>query len=201
MKRPGKAREAAITLVELLLSLGCAMLVLAAVISAGVTLQRSCAGAEGYSTAEANQMRVLDYVALDSRRCYSAAVTTDVNGISTLTLTVPSLYDASGNLVNPMFDSHGAIGYGNPPATSTIKYYPEIKNGALTGNFIREIVAVSITTIATNVSAFTVTPQTQSSSVKCSITFLPKFTSSGTNNTTGTTVYCNTFLRNARSRM
>jgi hypothetical protein len=201
MKRPGKACEAAITLVELLLSLGCAMLVLAAVISAGVTLQRSCAAAEGYSTAEANQMRMLDYIALDSRRCYNAAVTTDGNGISTLTLTVPSLYDANGNLVNPFLDSHGVFGYGNPPATSTIKYYLEWKNGVLTGNFIREIVGISTTAIATNVSAFTVTPQSQNSSVKCSITFLPKFASSGTNNTTGTTVYCNTFLRNARARM
>jgi hypothetical protein len=167
---------------------------LAAVIASSVALQRSSAAAEGYSIAEANQLRVLDYIAMESRRCYSAAVTTDASGMPTLTLTVPSLYDANGNLVNPQFDSNGAIGYGNPPATATIKYY---QSGS---NFMREIVGISSTAIATNVSTFTVNPQTLGSSVTCSITFLPKFTSSGINNTAGTTVYCNSFLRNARAR-
>jgi len=193
MKISGHAKLSALTLVDLMVSMACGLILLAAVIAAGVALERSCAAAESYRTAEGNQLRILDYVAMDARRCYSAAVTTDANGIYTLTLTVPSMYDASGNLVDPQFDSNGAIGYGNPPATTTIKYY---QSGT---NFVREIVGISTTAIAANVADFTLTLQDLTSSVTCSITFLPKFASSGANNTAGTTLYCKAALRNARA--
>jgi len=194
MKISGQKKDGGVTFVEMLLALGCGLLMLAGVIAAGVALQRNCAAVEAYSFTEGNQLRVLDYIAMDARRCYSAAVTTDVNGVKTLTLTLPSFYDSSGNPVNPQFDSNGDIGYGNPPANTTIKYYPS------GGNFMREVVGTSTNVIATNVVTFTATPQDLNSSIACSITFAPKFTSSGTDNPAGTTVYCNAYLRNPRAR-
>lgn len=202
----------AFTLVEMMTTVGCSSFILAAVITAGVALQRSFAAVEGYSIAEGNQMRVLDYMAMDSRRCYSASVTTDVNNISTLTLTVPNYYDANGNPVNPGFyDSAGnpvvpgsaqdaTVGYGG--GTTSISYYITKDQNGRPLYFMRQVGTdpSKAKPIATNVSSFTITPQDLSSNVTCSITFSPTFTSSRTNNAAGTTVYCNVFLQNPRAR-
>ncbi len=102
---------------------------------------------------------------------------------------------------NPTLTS-GAITYGTDNVV--IIYY---QSGS---NFIRRVViqdaagtAIRDTTtpIATNVSTFTVTPQDLTSTLSCAITFKPKFTFLPTAGAiTGTTVYCNTFLRNAGAR-
>ena len=85
-----------------------------------------------------------------------------------------------------------------------VTYY---QNG---NNFIRRVVIQdstgttvkdTTTPIATNVSTFTVNPQDLTSTLSCAITFKPKFTFLPTAGAiTGTTVYCNTFLRNAGAR-
>jgi hypothetical protein len=55
--------------------------------------------------------------------------------------------------------------------------------------------------IATNVSSFTVSPQDLTSSVSCTITFSPRFVYlPGPGPINGTTVFSNTFLRNASAR-
>jgi hypothetical protein len=65
--------------------------------------------------------------------------------------------------------------------------------GAITDN--------KTTPIATNVATFTVTPRDLTSSLSCAITFAPKFTFlASASAVEGTTVYCNTFLRNAGAR-
>jgi hypothetical protein len=211
MRISGNKLRRAFTLVEMMMTVGCSSLILAAVITAGVALQRSFAAVEDYSIAVGNQMRVLDYIAMDSRRCYSASVTTDVNNIPTLTLTVPNYYDANGNPVNPGFyDSTGTlvtgsaqdatVGYGG--GTTPISYYIAKDPSGKIVNFMRQVGPdpSKAKAIATNISSFTITPQDLNSNVTCRITFLPKFTSSGANNGAGTTVYCNVFLQNPRAR-
>ena len=186
----------AFTLVEMLMTLASSSIVMAAVIVGGVALQRSFAAMEGYSIAEGDQLRVSDYIAMDCRRALSASV--DVN--NTLTLSIPNYYDANNDkprwanahAVDPSFNSSFAIQYG--AGTTTIKYY------ALATNFIREVNGVQ-NIIARNVSSFTVSPQDLTSSVSCSITFAPTFTTlPGPGPVAGTTIYCNTFLRNAVAR-
>jgi Tfp pilus assembly protein PilW len=200
MKILAKKITCAFTLIEVMTAMGCGSLILAAVITAGVALQRSCAAVVGYSLAEGDQLRVLDYIAMDCRRCYSATVTTDANGISTLTLTVPNYYKTNGTPNDPAFDANGAIQYGTgTPPTTTISYY---QSGS---NFMRQV-GNTAKAIAKNVSTFTATPQDLTASVSCSITFLPTFnylrpgTTASDNAKTGTTVFCNSFLRNARAR-
>jgi Tfp pilus assembly protein PilW len=194
MKIFGKKLLCGFTLLEMLMSMGCGSLILATVVTAGVALQRSFAAVEGYSMSEGDQLRVLDYIAMDCRRALSATV----SGIPPiLTLTVPAYYDSNGNAVTPTFNSTWGIQYGTG-STVTITYY-QIGN-----NFVRSVTVGSTTTtaaIATNVSTFAVTPQDLTSTVSCSITFSPRFTYlPGPGPVAGTTVFCNTFLRNAAAR-
>jgi hypothetical protein len=192
VKFSGTKVRSAVALVEMLMSIGCGSLVLALVVTAGVALQRSMVAVEGYSIAEGDQLRVLDYVAMDCRRALSASVANNI-----LTLTVPAYYDSGGNPVAPTFTSTWGIQY-NSGSTVTISYYQ------IGSNFVRSVTVGSTATttaIATNVSTFTVTPQDLTSSVSCSITFSPRFNYlPGPGPIAGTTVYCNTFLRNAGAR-
>ena len=181
------------TLAEQMVSIACGLSVLATVLIAGVALQRSFAAVEGYSIAQGDQLRVQDYIAMDCRRAVSGAV---VN--NTLTLSIPTYYDGSNS--NTPFDpkqfTGGVIGYGTgaTPGTIPISYY---QSGT---QFIRQVNGVE-SAIATNVDSFTVTPQDLTSSVTCSVTFAPRFTTlANPGPINGTTVFSNTFLRNAAAR-
>ena len=188
--------SSAFTLAEMMVAVACGSLILGAVLTAGVALQRSCVAVEGYSIAEGDQLRVLDYIALDCRRALSASIANN-----TLTLTVPVYYDSTSAPTVPTL-TNGATSYG--AGTVTITYS---QSGS---NFNRRVVVAdsggtttsdATTAIATNVSTFTVAPQDLTSSVSCSITFSPRFTYlPGPGPIAGTTVYCNTFLRNASAR-
>jgi Tfp pilus assembly protein PilW len=192
MKYTTRKNDFGFTLVEVLMMLACSSFLLAAVITAGVALQRSFAAVEGYSIAEGDQLRVLDYIAMDCRRAINATVANNI-----LTLTLPAYYDGSGNAQDPTFSPTGAIQYGNG-GTVTIVYS---QSGS---NFVRSITnngTTTTTAIATDVATFTVTPQDLNSSVSYSITFSPRFTYlTSASQTSGTTVYSNTFFRNASAR-
>jgi len=238
----------AMTLPEMLVSTAAGGLILAAILTCGVALQRSLMAVEDYSTAGGDQLRVLDYVAMDCRRAISFTISatptaittpqistgawvntggtssTDVHGVITITggtgqfvvdangptsliLCLPPYYDSANSYApqNPTLTA-GAVKYAGATGTNSVVviYY---QSGS---NFIRRVViqdasgtAISDTTtpIATNVSTFTVTPQDLTSTLSCAITFKPKFTFVPTAGAiTGTTVYCNTFLRNAGAR-
>jgi Tfp pilus assembly protein PilW len=189
MKLFRQKSRAGFTLVEMMVSLGCGSLILAALMAGSVALQRSFAAVEGYSTTEGDQLRVLDYIAMDCRRALSATVAN--NG---LTLTVPNYYDSSGNPVAPTFDTTTQRLQYNGGATTTISY------SQIGSTFVRTVGSTS-TAIATNVSSFIVTELGLNSTVSYKITFSPSFTlSPGDAQKAGTTVYSNTFLRNAGAR-
>jgi hypothetical protein len=142
----------------------------------------------------------------------------DATKSQTLLLSVPSYYDGtSQNPVAPYFDGNGKIQYDAslswqqtlPDGTTVtnsgvpISYY---KSGTY---FIRQIGADPTNTtktkaIATNVATFNVTPMgsaTVDGTVSCSITFSPSFTRlPGPGPIAGTTIYSQTFLRNAQAR-
>jgi hypothetical protein len=242
----------------MMMSLSCGTFILAAVIAASVSLQKSFTATQLYSGIEGDQLRVLDYIAMDCRRAASASVTTvTVNGITenALVLTLPPYYSSTSSsaVPNTPVISSGAISYGTDIVTVTYE-----QNGS---NFTREVKVTdssgttvrsdNTTPIAKNVSTFTVNPIVQSNpwaSISCSIMFFPTFLrNSGTGtwwsggaapgngtgangdwyvidatatdqstvgnvyfksggafslvqNVKATTVYCNTFLRNASAR-
>jgi hypothetical protein len=176
MKLCTKFKRSGMTLVEMIMSIGCGSLILAALVTAGVAMQRSYAAVESYSNAEGDQLRVLDYVALDCRRATAVAITT-VNGIyPTLHVTLPAYYSSvtSSATANQPTLTSGALSYG--AATVTVDYQQS-------GTIFQRIVTVSGTaktsTIAKNVSSFTITPLSQSATngtVTCSLMFFPTFT-------------------------
>jgi type II secretory pathway component PulJ len=238
------------TLVEMMMSLSCGTFILAAVIAASVSLQKSFTAMQSYSTIEGDQLRVLDYISMDCRRATAASVN---NGA--LTLTMPVYYNSSSSPAYQAYTptlSNGAVVYGSGSVQITYA-----QSGT---NFTREVkvlnsgggtVSDQTTPIARNVSTFTVNPIIQSNpwaTVSCNIMFFPTFlrnTGSGTwwsgssapgngtgsngdwyvidstatdqstvgnvyfksggafsmvQNVKATTVYCNTFLRNASAR-
>lgn len=175
------------TLVEIMITVGCASILMAAVLISGVALQRSAMAAQQYAIAEADQMRVEDYIAMDSRRCVSATVLNN-----TVTFSIPTYYDNTGAPLNPTYDAFGGIGYGT--GTVPISYY---KSG---DTFVRNVNGTE-SVVASDVASFNVTPIDLTSSLSCSITFLPRFTNvAPPAPIAGTTVYINTFLRNASAR-
>jgi hypothetical protein len=163
----------------MLVSVSCGSMMLAAVLTAGIALQRSFAAVEGYSVSEGDQLRVLDYIAMDCRRALTASVASN-----TLTLTLPVYYDSATSASNTPTLTSGALSYG--PGSVTITYS---QSGS---NFNRTIVikdsggnttSSNTTAIATNVASFTVTDIDLTSSLSCSIMFFPTFryqTGSGT---------------------
>ena len=208
--------KAAFTLAETLVASAAASLVLGALITTSVALQKSFSAAVAYATAEGDQLRFSDYVALDCRRASTAKVDNGVtiNGISTnnvLTLTIPDYYDSYDTNGNPYPcpetspapspASHPkdptlvntAVTYGGTPRT--IRYYAQ-------GNrFYREQNGVA-TAIANNVAGFNITQQDLTSTVKCTITFTPTFITSLSNNgVAGSKTFTVTFLRNAGARL
>ncbi len=216
--------RSAFTLVETITAMACGTIVLAALLAMSISLQRSFAAVEGYSIAEGDQLRVQDYIAMDCRRATGGALgalTTpavdngswvsgswvhDSSKPVTLLLLVPNYYDANGDSQAPYFVT-GKIQYGDA-GTTPISYY---QSG---GSFMRQVGTSSAVcasgaawtncakAIATNVSTFNVAPVDQSNNkVSCYITFTPRFTSlPGPAPIAGTTVYSQTFLRNAVAR-
>lgn len=180
----------------MLMSVACGSVVLAAVLTSSIALQRSFAAVEGYSVTSGDQLRVLDYIAMDCRRALSASVAGNV-----LTLTVPPYYDSSGNVLAPTLTS-GVLSYGSGSVSiiysvSGSDFNREVK----IKNSVGTVTSDTTTAIATNVSTFTVTPSDVTNNITYSITFSPSFTRlASAAAVTATTVYCSTFLRNAGAR-
>ena len=170
MKILSKKDLRAFTLLEAMMSMGAGAIVLAAVTTSGIALQRSFAAVEGYSMAEGDQLRVSDYIAMDCRRARTATVT---GNPAQLQLTVAAYYDpTNSNLPYEPTNSTGAVVYGSG-GNVTITYS---QSG---NNFVRSVTKSGTTTttiIARNVASFTVTPQDLTASISCNIMFFPTFT-------------------------
>ena len=193
MKLTAKKFLFGFTLVELMTSLSCGSFILAAVVAAGVSLQKSYAAFEGYSNAEADQLRVLDYIAMDCRRATTASIGTVTvsNGTENITenqlvLTLPAYYSSVDSTAVPNTPALGTSGvtYGGG-STVTIKYYINYYNASASGSgnmayFVREVVTSTTdntTPIAKNVASFSVTDLNPASTgtVTCWIMFFPTF--------------------------
>ena len=192
MRTCGKRNTLGLTLVEMLMSVGCGAFILAAVVVAGVAMQRSYAAVEAYSTAEADQLRVLDYIALDARRAIAVCVS---NGV--LTLTLPTYYSATDTTAtaNTPSVANVTVTACDGSTVTPLTYYASggiiTINYQRTGtNFTREVIVKNAagtitsdvtTAIAKNVASFTVNDSiinngTQANSLSCSIMFFPTFT-------------------------
>src|SRR3954464_10329889 len=96
--RPRIANEGAFTLVEMVVSASIGSIIMGALILAASSFQNVFNATDDYYKATSDQMRVLDYVALDMRRAVSGSVSNDTQ---TLTLTLPDYIDYSQNPPTP----------------------------------------------------------------------------------------------------
>ncbi len=176
---PTHPRRHGFTLLEVLIAASMLAVVIVASLTGVISLQKSYSATEEYATELADQMRLLDFLALDLRRA-SAPPTMDNDGQG-IQITVPDYYRfnasdpqhlfpiANGAVVNS--DGSAAIYY-DPAApsvtTQTIAY--RFNNGSITradpwqplvANGSGGYVSSGPVTIASNMDAFpTITPDT-----------------------------------------
>lgn len=210
-RRVGRRNNFGFTLVELLVATGVTGLVLGALVTGAIALQRSYAATIDYATAQSDQMRISDYLAVDMRR----ALTVDPDGTGGVTMTLPNYYNSDGTAKSPTVIS--TMGWPakkrkkkkhkhqniitaqtttyDAGATITVKYYKG--NAAALGKdpakFYRESAGVA-RAIATDVSDFKVTLSEDGDIARTRITFTPRFKMHRTSSDDASTTYSQTTL-------
>ena len=172
------------------------MSILAAGLMMGmVTIQRSFVACTHYVTAQTQQMRLTDYMALDLRR----ATTVVTNG-SSITLTIPDYYATNPvtGVKTPRMPtiSGGYATYGNDANSPIVRYYQE-------GEYIRRSEGADpILTLCSDVQDFNISyVDTQNQKITVCVTFLPRFqwsTATSSSVRDATACYISTILRNQR---
>jgi hypothetical protein len=187
-----KGTRGGFTLTEVIISAAVMSAMLAVMAIAGTSLQRSFWAGTNYTTAHADQMRVLDYITRDLRNARTVTVT---NGGTRLALTLPEDYDAFGNPRDP-YIVDGKVVYGDPTVSITVAYYEE------NNRFIRELNGVKIViadeTGPLDVDFSPVILDGVTVSVETNIRFTPRFRRAiQTTSSIGTTLGVDTYLRNS----
>jgi Tfp pilus assembly protein PilW len=170
-RRTGRGQQA-FTLVEAMIGAVVSSILLAALAAGSIALMRSYNASEDYSTAQTDQLRVLDYISRDVRRALTATVTVSP---PRLTLTVPDQYaaaDPNRTFKAPTLTTQGSFlgaTYGTTPVT--VSYY-------VTGsNFVRDE-SGTLTVIAKGVSDFQPvfdSADAAGKTVRTTLTFAPIF--------------------------
>src|SRR6185369_3911424 len=156
-----RARRA-FTQAEMLVSLAVLALLSAAMAVGAITIQRSFQASQNYAQKEADQMRLLDYLALDLRGALT--VHTD-NATGTIQLTMPDYYQADGTPRDPHI-VNGMAYYGDPTQPIHVTYSKQ--NGTL----VRQE-GTRITNVAKDVQDFNVAFQDEGQVVEVSVSFVP----------------------------
>jgi hypothetical protein len=171
---------------ELLIALAIASLLSAGLTVGAITTQKSFIASRYHMDAQAQQMRLMDYMNLDLRR----ALTVNTE-FGRLTLTIPDYYDSTGQPRDPAIKGGLAV-YGS--ASRTIRYYKD-------GSTVFRSEGDALVALATDVEDFQMSFQDLGQSIRVSVTFLPKFqfdSKKWESMRAGTTSYTTTLLRNKR---
>ncbi len=173
------------TISELLIAATVSSVLAAGLMVGAYTIQKSYQASRHHVTAQAQQLRLMDYINLDLRRALTVDAQTE-----RLKISIPDYYDADGNARDPQIVRGSAI-YGS--SNTIIQYYRQ------NGTIYRSEGSVA-TALATDVSDFKLTLQDLGQSIGVSVTFLPRFQLSGSSEGTraGTSTFSTTLLRNKR---
>jgi prepilin-type N-terminal cleavage/methylation domain-containing protein len=206
MKLKSSHKTAGFTLSEMLVSVSLSSIVLAAAITAGVSLQKSFNAVDNYFTTHMQQIRIIDYLNRDVKR--GLIVTTSVD-LQSVTMSLPNYLIQSGDpeaISNPALIgtprtptiSYNASGWqvNYSPSTTTVVY-------TISGTSITRTENGVVTTIASSTDQLVPTTTdvelANTEYANTSVTFSPIFTSSGTAaSRTGTSLYATAYLRNKR---
>lgn len=187
-----RSSRAGFTLFEMLINLGIVAAMLAAALAAGVSATKSLYVADDYSNESNEQLRAMDYLARDIRGALTFSIP---GGGSSLTLTLPDYYtsyDAMGNPPpnipprNPVI-ANGLPGYGNT-ALPILVTYSVSGSTLIRQQTIQATNAVTTLVVCSNVNAFQLNFVALSTTIKYSITFLPKLQFASTALRAGTTL-------------
>jgi type II secretory pathway component PulJ len=205
--------DSAFTLVETAVASAVAAIILVAIVIGGVSLQRTFAGSDASMKAQADQSRIMDYIARDLREALYYKV---CNSGQMLTLMVPDYIDSStGNARLPVVHA-GALdqttglltgtvdyNYANPCGTK-VSYFPANKPTAPSttytytsnGQYLIRQVGSTQTVISLDCTNLQIGFTDQTTSVLVSLSFAPRFNfSNQTNDRAGTTAYTTTVFR------
>ena len=174
------------TISELMIAATTSSVLAAGLMVGAYTIQKSYQASRHHVTAQAQQLRLMDYINLDLRRALTVDAQTE-----RLKITTPDYYDADGSPRDPKIVRGSAI-YGT--SSTIIEYYRQ------NGTIYRSEGAVA-TALATEVSDFKLTLQDLGQSIGVSVTFLPRYQMSGGNAEAariGTATFSTTLLRNKR---
>jgi hypothetical protein len=143
------------------------------------TLQRTFRASQHYAKSQIEQARLLDYVSRDLRRALTVAVDT-FEGSSRIKITIPDYYnemgtpdDTSDDVPNPPRIVGRTIEYGDAPVA--VSYYKS-------GSTIFRNYRGRVTPIVTDVNDFQLAyTDAGKQTVQVSVTFVPRYHFSGTN--------------------
>lgn len=189
--KQAKSRDAAFTFVEFTVGAAIGSLLMAALFAGAVAVQRCYLATEDFANAKTDQLRLIDYMALDVRRGLSV----EKGGAADpfiLRVRVPDYYDSDGEPRDPVITNYVA-NYGNP-ATPVVVTYRKV------GDVItRQEGTNPPMELATDVADFRPEVFDLGRVVKAEVTFAPKFQKFETAAARkGTAVYSTTLLRNAK---
>jgi prepilin-type N-terminal cleavage/methylation domain-containing protein len=205
MKLKSSPKITGFTLYELLVAMSISSVVVGAAMTSGIALQKSFKAVDSYFGTHMQQIRIIDYLSRDVKR--GLIVTTSVSPQS-VTVTIPNYLIKSGDpeaIANPSL-----VG---TPRSPTITYTPsglQVNYGSTStvvysveGNSIVRIENGVVTTIASSTDQLVPTTTdvelANTEYTKSSVTFMPIFTSSGSEaKRTGTALYTTSYLRNKR---
>ena len=205
MKLKSLPKISGFTLYELLVAMSISSVVVGAAMTSGIALQKSFKAVDSYFGTHMQQIRIIDYLSRDVKR--GLIVTTSISPQS-VTVTIPNYLIQSGD---PEAIANSALV--GTPRTPTIAYTPsglQVNYGStstvvysVNGNSIVRIENGVITTIASSTDQLVPTTTdielANTEYTKSSVTFMPIFTSSGSQaKRTGTALYTTSYLRNKR---
>ncbi|HEX8372004.1 MAG TPA: hypothetical protein VF585_04440 [Chthoniobacterales bacterium] len=195
---------------ELMMGLGVSTMMLAGLISASVTLQRSYKASEYYASASSDQVRALDYIVRDARCALSAAYNA---ADDSLTLRVPALYQPKVPGL-PAYDTEGnptsnaeprvPIIYGDDVADyGTLAEQLVIVYKVVDRSLLRTVTSPggsNSSVIATDVDFFDFDFVTDGSIVTAKLSFSPRFRGIGTSTDLKTTRSAVIYMRNLNKK-
>jgi prepilin-type N-terminal cleavage/methylation domain-containing protein len=206
MKHPTTTAHAGFSLAEMLVSTAAASILLAAIITTSISLQRSFRAVDQYFATHIQQVRIIDYLSRDVKRGLSVTTSVDKQSV---TVTLPNYIIVAGDpeaAVDPSrigtqrqptitrTSSGWQVNYGT--ALSTVTYVVEGLSILRSENGV-------ITTIASSTDQLV--PQTTNVELantrfaSTTVTFQPLFAAAPTDASRyGTTVCATSYLRNRR---
>jgi prepilin-type N-terminal cleavage/methylation domain-containing protein len=197
---------AGFTLAEMLVALGVASVVFAAIITASVALYRSFNAVDAYFSTQMQQLRIMDYLNRDVKR---ATVVTTSADLQSITVTVPNYLIKAGDA--EAVANAALVGMPRNPTVTLSATGPQVNYGTGTTNVVYSVSNNSIlrtengqvTTIASSTDQLL--PQStdvelaNTEYANTTVTFMPIFTMNGSAAArTGTTLYTTSYLRNKR---